>query len=60
MQPPSPRIYTNFPQKVEREKEAGRCGAATESRRGGSGKPGRAGFETLFPKGMIIRAGPGL
>ncbi|OWV00518.1 hypothetical protein B7993_16030 [Fibrobacter sp. UWH3] len=40
--------------------QARRCGAAFEPRRGGSGRPGRVGFETLFPKGMIIGTGTGL
>lgn len=51
------RFYLHM---YEREKEAGHCGAATEPRRGGSGRPGRVGFGTLFPKGMIIGVGPGL
>ena len=30
------------------------------TRSGGSGRPGWGGFGTIFPKGMTIRAGPGL
>ena len=30
------------------------------TRSGGSGRPGRGGIRLVFPKGMTIRAGPGL
>ena len=46
--------------KSGRVRKPGRCGAASEPRSGGSGRPGRGGLRFVFPKGTIIRVGPGL